>query len=103
MLMEPTLASDLLPIAALSTFSFFEALISTDLFTFEPSIAIDPTLAFDLLPIAAFKTFSFLEALINTDLLIFEPSAMADRETALATVKIMVVANIFMLYFLGVC
>ena len=96
MLIEPTFASERVPIAAFNIFSFLEALISTDLLTLEFSIAIDPTFALERVPIAAFNTFSFFDALINTDLLILEPSANALKETVAATANTIVDTNVFM-------
>ncbi|CCE21739.1 protein of unknown function [Methylotuvimicrobium alcaliphilum 20Z] len=61
---------------------FFDALITVDFSTLEPSILIEPVLAEELRPMAWVLVKVFLDALINVDFSIFEPSANAEDEAA---------------------
>ncbi len=100
MRIEPVSAVDLLPIAALITFWFLDALITVDLDTLDPSIVTEPTEALALLPIAALITFLFFEALMIVDLDTFEPSAITEKEVVAANVKTSAVAKVFIRLFL---
>ena len=98
MRIEPVSAVDLLPIAALITFWFLEALITVDFDTFEPSTVMEPTEALALLPIAALITFLFFDALMIVDLETFDPSAMAEKEVVAARVKTRAETKVFIIF-----
>ncbi len=100
MRIEPVSAVDLLPMAALITLSFLDALITVDFDTFEPSTVIEPTEAFALLPMAALITFLFFDALIIVDFETLDPSAIAEKEVVAAKVKTSADTKVFMFYFL---
>jgi hypothetical protein len=99
---EPVLAELSLPIAWVLDRVFFEALITVDFSTLEPSTLIEPVLAEELRPMAWVLVSVFLDALINVDFSIFEPSANAEDEAAAVKANASSeVDNVFMGFLLG--
>jgi hypothetical protein len=100
---DPVLAELFFPIAWVLVKVFFDALITVDFSTLEPSTLIEPVLAELFFPIAWVLVKVFLDALINVDFSIFEPSANAEDETAAVKVNASSeVDNVFIWFLLVV-